>query len=149
MLNTTIDNLELFRFHLFAKHRGIKGIKFGMKKVDMIRVLVEENGITPEEILEFTNTIPSGTGLVGRARPKKEKFNLEVSHYEEPVVTKEPEAPVSKIAVYAKNRVAIHGVGIFEKGYHVIDKSVKDQVLRSKNMSAVDPAELAAFYGVA
>ena len=136
MLDTSIvENIHTYRFHEFAKSKGVKGLRIGMKRIEMLEFLVSK-GFSVEEVLMYAKA------------PITEKPNYDVKHTLEPDVTYVQQTPVvTKVAIYTEGRIAVHGVGIFEKGYHIIDKSVEPQMLRSKRVRTVSPTELAAYYG--
>ena len=60
----------------------------------------------------------------------------------------EPEAEISNVAIHVSGRVLVQGVGIFDPGYHIINKANLDKVLKSRRVRTASPKELAAHYGV-
>jgi len=55
---------------------------------------------------------------------------------------------IEKAPIYVKNRVAIQGIGVFERGYHIVNKSDLPKIAGAKNVRAVTHEELKSYYGV-
>lgn len=123
--------MTIQRLRVLAKDKGIKA-GFNVKKSELIELL--------------NKVIDSNEGPVDIYRDEITNEMIVVSESE--YFVDEQSDEINKIAIYVSKPVLVSSVGVFDPGYHIIDKNQVDKVLKSKRIRVATSSEMLTYYGV-
>lgn len=124
-----LEKVTIQRLKAFAKNKGIK-VTPTMRKSEVVQLLQDAGYYDISDEID-----------IYRDEDNKVQVVEETLHIGEVKVELSPQ-----VAIYVSKRLAVTGVGIFDPGYHIVDRTNLPLFMVSSRVRVVSPEELLKVY---